>query len=38
MFIQAVKTGDSAWAPSTEEEIFANLSGQQHLWEENVYS
>jgi len=34
---KAVKVGDSAWAPSTEEEIFANLSGQ-HLWEENVYS
>jgi COP9 signalosome complex subunit 3 len=35
---KAVKAGDSAWAPSNEEEIFANLSGQQHLWEENVYS
>jgi COP9 signalosome complex subunit 3 len=33
---QAVKTNDSAWAPSTEEDIFANISGQ--TWEDNVYS
>lgn len=34
---KAVKTNDSAWAPNTEEEIFANLGGQ-HMWEENIYS
>jgi len=33
---KAVKTNDSGWAPSTEEDIFANISGQ--TWEDNVYS
>ncbi|KAF9479877.1 hypothetical protein BDN70DRAFT_878305 [Pholiota conissans] len=34
---KVVKTNDSTWAPSAEEEIFANLGGQ-HMWEENIYS
>ncbi|KDR81351.1 hypothetical protein GALMADRAFT_239200 [Galerina marginata CBS 339.88] len=34
---KAVKTNDSAWAPSAEEEIFANLGGHQ-MWDENVYT
>ncbi|KAF8964828.1 hypothetical protein BDZ97DRAFT_1918779 [Flammula alnicola] len=34
---KAVKTHDAAWAPSAEEEIFANMNAQQ-FWDENVYA
>ncbi|KAF5324373.1 hypothetical protein D9619_011351 [Psilocybe cf. subviscida] len=33
--VKATKSGDSAWAPTAEEEVFANLGAN---WDENVYS
>lgn len=38
MLGQAVKTSDSTWAPSADEEIFAGLGGGGGMWEETIYS
>ncbi|KJA15276.1 hypothetical protein HYPSUDRAFT_48494 [Hypholoma sublateritium FD-334 SS-4] len=35
---KAVKTSDSTWAPSADEEIFAGLGGGGGMWEETIYS